>query len=122
MSITLSGQTYEPATDPHTLAHGIVLRTADGHPDAGRIMTVLAPYGRHDAWGGREGVLVCRHGRDVHNADNVAVLDAEAFTSGTVLLAVDVPASGVPGTWCDGYDDAGDHCGRSLLHTGDCWH
>lgn len=26
----------------------------------------------------------------------------------------------IPGTWCDGYDSFGDHCGRSMHHKGEC--
>lgn len=60
-----------------------------------------------------------RHGR---NTAARMTLDQGAVDAGRVWRASTQPDSGLPGTWCDGLDDDGENCGRSLLHKGRHWH
>ncbi len=114
-AVTLHGLTYLPVTDIRTLAPGMYLRqTHDSH--ATDFLTVPQPYGTHE---NREGVLCRRQGRDASGTWQT-VLTPAALQYSRVLRAAEIPAHGIPGTWCDGYDTAGDPCGRSLLHQGDC--
>ncbi|MDX3694971.1 hypothetical protein PV726_32460 [Streptomyces europaeiscabiei] len=119
-TLVVHGLTYERVTDLRTLARGDWLRHTRPLHGADTITThlsVLEPFGEHES---RDGVLCRVSGRGLHWT--TLLLETAHVVAGQVWRATEQPSHGIPGSWCDGLDDNGDPCGRSLHRQGDCRH
>lgn len=115
-TISIQGLTFERVTGLDVLVAGDWLCVRDGE-DRIQYLTALRPE-KHPQ--GRDGFRCTRLGRNIAPEGRQVLLTDPTYDLGTVWRATERRPSGIPGTWCDGYDGNGDNCGRSLLHAGPC--
>jgi hypothetical protein len=103
----------------------LMVTSQPGAPSERSYLRALGPLGHSDA------VAFTRHGRGIPFGERVVGVMPEHLAPVTappregqywLYRALERPASGIPGTWCDGLDDNGDNCGKSLFHEGSCRH
>jgi hypothetical protein len=117
-TLTLQGLTWERVTDLTTLEQGQWMRMVTPAADGPEVsyLRVVGELGHSDA------VALTRHGRYIPFRERMVGVHPGHLEERELWRALEHPGSGIPGTWCDGFDGSGDYCGKSLLHDGPCSH
>jgi hypothetical protein len=118
-TVTVQGLGWERVTDLAVLDAGQWVRMLTPVPGGDAEVSYLRVVGD---LGHSDAVALTRHGRNIPFNERVVGVHPGHLEERQLWRSLEQPASGIPGTWCDGLDDAGDHCGKSLLHEGSCRH